>query len=151
MNRELITCSQIPGLAPISGLCGITPARAHQMARRLRSAGFTPHRIRAELSTNGSQVELRTAGSTPHFHADLLCDGVILSSPTVPPSPPKGWRFSFTLSRSSLVSLFYGLFSAVYFAYVVSGVMLCPCVATKHRRYDGLQPNFFLSTLSSAR
>ena len=46
--------------------------RAHQMARKLRSAGFTPHKIRAELSSNGSQLELRTAGLTPHFHAELL-------------------------------------------------------------------------------
>ena len=42
-----------------SGLCGSTPAqkselRAHQMARKLRSAGFTPQKIRAELSSNGS-------------------------------------------------------------------------------------------------
>ena len=59
------------------GLCGSTPAqkselRAHQMARKLRSGGFTPHKIRAELSSNGSQLKLRTAGLTPHFHAELL-------------------------------------------------------------------------------
>ena len=28
--------------------------------------------IRAESSSNGSQLELRTAGLTPHFHAGLL-------------------------------------------------------------------------------
>ena len=59
------------------GLCGSTPAqkselRAHQMARNLRSGVFTPHKIRAELSSNGSQLKLRTAGLTPHFHAELL-------------------------------------------------------------------------------
>ena len=59
------------------GLCGSTPAqkselRAHLMARKLRSSGFTPHKIRAELSSNGSQLALRTAGLTPHFHAELL-------------------------------------------------------------------------------
>ena len=42
------------------------------MARKLRSSGFTPHKIRAELSSNGSQLALRTAGLTPHFHAELL-------------------------------------------------------------------------------
>ena len=59
------------------GLCGSTPAqkselRAHQMARKLRNGGFIPHRIRAEISSNGSQLKLRTAGVTPHFHAELL-------------------------------------------------------------------------------
>ena len=46
--------------------------RAHQMARKLRRAGFTPRKIGAELSSNGSQLELPTAGLTPHFHAELL-------------------------------------------------------------------------------
>ena len=57
----------------LSGLSesGSTPAqkselRAHQMARKLRSGGFTPHKIRAELSSNGSQLKFRTAGLTPH-------------------------------------------------------------------------------------
>ena len=61
------------------GLCGSTPAqkselRAHQMARKLRSGGFTPHKIRAELPSNHqmAQLKLRTAGLTPHFHAEPL-------------------------------------------------------------------------------
>ena len=59
------------------GLCGSTPAqkselRAYQMARKLLSGGFTPHKIRAELSSNGSQLKLRTAGLAPRFHAELL-------------------------------------------------------------------------------
>ena len=45
--------------------------RAHQMARKLRSAGFTPQKIRGELSSNGCPLELRTAGFTPYFHAEL--------------------------------------------------------------------------------
>ena len=45
--------------------------RAHQMARKLRSASLSPHKIRAELSSNGSQLKLRTAGLTPRFPAEL--------------------------------------------------------------------------------
>ena len=81
MTRELTGC--LSGLSEnwdfprFFGLCGSTPAqkselRAHQMARKLRSGGFTPHKIRAELSSNGSQLKLRTAGLTPHFHAELF-------------------------------------------------------------------------------
>ena len=39
-------------------------------ARKLRSAGFTPQKNRAELSS-GFSLELRTAGFTPHIHAGL--------------------------------------------------------------------------------
>ena len=35
--------------------------RAHQMARKLRSAGFAPQKIRAELSSNGYTLKLRGA------------------------------------------------------------------------------------------
>ena len=43
------------------------------MARKLRSAGFTPHKIRAELSSNVSSPKLRGAGLTPHkIRAELL-------------------------------------------------------------------------------
>ena len=59
------------------GLCGSTLAqtselRAHQMVRKLRSGGFTPHKIRPELSPNDSQLKLRTASFIPHFHPELL-------------------------------------------------------------------------------
>ena len=41
------------------------------MARKLRSAGFTPHKIRAELPSKGS--EGRCAGFTPHkIHVQTL-------------------------------------------------------------------------------
>ena len=41
------------------------------MARTLRSAGFTPQELRAELSSNGFSMRLRGARLTPHFHAEL--------------------------------------------------------------------------------
>ena len=44
---------------------------SHQKARKLRSAGFTPHKIRAELPSKGS--EGRCAGFTPHkIHVQTL-------------------------------------------------------------------------------
>ena len=56
-------------VSPLRGSPGtkISELRGHQMARKLRSGGFTPHKIRAELSSNCSQLKLRTAGLTPHF------------------------------------------------------------------------------------
>ena len=36
---------------------------------------YTRTKNRAELSSNGSQLKLRTAGLTPHFHAELLWNG----------------------------------------------------------------------------
>ena len=35
-------------------------------------AEYPRTKIRAESSSNGSQLKLRTAGLTPHFHAELL-------------------------------------------------------------------------------
>ena len=44
-------------------------------ARKLRSAGFTPQKIRAKLSSNVCLLKLRGAGLTPHFHAELPTNG----------------------------------------------------------------------------
>ena len=41
------------------------------MARNLRSAGFTPQNLRAELSSNGYPLELRTAGLTRALQVSL--------------------------------------------------------------------------------
>ena len=40
-------------------IAGNSEVRAHQMARKLRSAGFTPQKIRAELSSNVHTLKLR--------------------------------------------------------------------------------------------
>ena len=53
-------------------IAGKSEVRAHQMARKLRSAGFTPQKLRAELSSNLSALKLRGAGLTPqNLHAGL--------------------------------------------------------------------------------
>ena len=57
---------------PASG--SSSKVRARQMARKLRSARFTPQKLRAELSSNGCSMRLRGAGLTPHFHAELPSD-----------------------------------------------------------------------------
>ena len=161
IRRELMTC-QISGLAPIFRIvqkCIRTRSelRAHQIVRRLRCAGFTPHKIQAELSSNGSQVELRTAGLTPHFHVGPSRHGDHSpKSNDSQLSSPQGWRFSFTLSRSSLESLFHGLLSAVYFGFVVIGRYVVPmCVATVVCSIDVTTASNStfkqLSTLSSGR
>ena len=53
-------------------IAGKSEVRAHQMARKLGSAGFTPQKLRAELSSNLSALKLRGAGLTPqNLHAGL--------------------------------------------------------------------------------
>ena len=64
--------TRVDGLqSRFSRLCGSTPAQKI----RAESVVFTPHKIRAELSSNGYPLELRTGGFTPHLHAELPSNG----------------------------------------------------------------------------
>ena len=58
----------------------------------LRGPGLTPHRIRAERSSNLSFQKLRGAGLTPHFHDERSSNASLrarISSLCSPPSIPR--------------------------------------------------------------
>ena len=120
-------------------------------------AGVPPHKIRAELSSNSSQLALRTDGLTPHFHAELLRMGIIPSGPTSTSLYSRwGRRLTFPSrfhpSRFPALlwfpfSPFHGVSSAVHFGYVATFVLLH---MTLRRRMATLVCSIDLTTASNS-